>query len=217
MGGPQSPDGGPRTVVHLLRHGEVHNPEGVVYGRLPGFPLSEEGALMAKKAARALAGRDVAAVYSSPMERARQTAQPVADALDVPVAVDERLTEAAIHFEGHRFRVGGGALRHPGHWIHLRNPLRPSWGEPYGQVAARMLGAVESARRAIPGREVVCVSHQLPIWVLRRAIEGRALPHLPNRRQCALASITTFDYAGDQVVSVTYSEPAGHATGTAGA
>ena len=67
-----------RTVIHLLRHGEVFNPTGVLYGRLPGFHLSDLGQEMAERAAAALAGRDVALVWSSPMERAQETAAPVA-------------------------------------------------------------------------------------------------------------------------------------------
>lgn len=197
------------TVVHLLRHGEVHNPHGIVYGRLPGYLLSDEGVIMAKAAARHLANRDVAALFSSPLERTRQTAQELADTFGIGVRVEDRLIEPTIHFQGYRFRVGGGSLRHPAHWPKLRNPFRPSWGEPYSQIASRMLAAVAVARDAARGREAVCVTHQLPIWVVRRAVEGRPLWHLPNCRQCALASITSLTYVGERIVSVNYSEPAG--------
>lgn len=199
-----------KTVVHLLRHGEVHNPDGIVYGRLRGYALSEDGVVMAKAAARSLAGRDVAAIFSSPLERARETAQHLGEALGLDMRLDEQLTESGTHFEGHRFRVGGGVLRHPAHWPLLRNPFRPSWGEPYRRIASRMLAAVAAARDAARGREAVCVTHQQPIWVVRRAIEGRPLWHLPNRRQCSLASVTSVTYAGDRAVSVDYTEPAGH-------
>ncbi|MFB0944461.1 MAG: histidine phosphatase family protein, partial [Candidatus Nanopelagicales bacterium] len=63
------------TTVHLLRHGEVYNPQGVLYGRLPGYFLSDLGRKMADRAASALANRDIATVISSPMERAQQTAE----------------------------------------------------------------------------------------------------------------------------------------------
>lgn len=201
----------PSAVVHLLRHGEVHNPDGIIYGRLPGYGLSEDGATMAKAAARALAGRDVAVVLSSPLERAVQTAEVVADALGLEVRIDERLIEPTNHFEGHTFGVGDGSLRRPEHWKHLRDPFRPSWGEPYRQVADRMLAAVADARDLAHRREAVCVSHQLPIWVARRAIEGRKLWHRPDRRQCGLASLTSLTYADGRVVAVTYAEPAGSA------
>ena len=201
-----------RTTVHLVRHGEVHNPTGVLYGRLPGFRLSPEGERMAVLAADALAGRDVRVVRSSPLERAIQTAEPIADRFGLPAETDERLIESDNAFEGMKFGVGDGALRQPANWRHLYNPFRPSWGEPYAVVAARVLAACADARDAAEGAEAVLVSHQLPIWVTRRAVEGLRLWHRPDRRECALASITSFVYEGDEIARVDYQEPAG-ATG----
>jgi broad specificity phosphatase PhoE len=195
------------TVVHLLRHGEVHNPTGILYGRLPGFRLSEAGELMAKKAARWFADKDVVHLASSPLERARQTAQPIAEELGLPVEVDERLIEAGNAFEGTRF--GGRGVAHPAVLWRLRNPWRPSWGEPYIEIAARMLVAVEAARDAARGHAAVCVSHQLPIWTLRLHLEGRRYAHDPRRRQCGLASVTSLTYRGDRFESIAYAEPAG--------
>lgn len=201
-----------RTIVHLLRHGEVHNPRGVLYGRLPGYHLSADGVAMAEAAARALAGRDVVLVVSSPLERARETARPVAAELGLEVSVDDRLLEATNVFEGLTFGVGDGSLRRPTHWRHLRNPLLPSWGEPYQHVANRMVAAVVAARDTARGHEAVLVSHQLPIWTVRRFLEGRVLAHRPDRRQCGLASLTSLTYDGDRLASVTYGEPAGAAS-----
>jgi broad specificity phosphatase PhoE len=195
------------TVVHLLRHGEVYNPQKVIYARLPDFHLSEEGRMMAKAAADFLAAADIEALFSSPMERARETAEPLAAQFGLDIVVDERLTEAFNHFEGLSFGVGDGSLRRPEHWRHLRNPFLPSWGEPYRQVVDRMLAAMTAAREAAHGHEAVCVSHQLPIWVTRRAAEGRRLWHNPARRQCALGSVTSFTYRGDQITGVSYAEP----------
>lgn len=198
-----------QTVVHLLRHGEVHNPGKVLYGRLPGFRLSPLGERMAQIAAEALAGRDVVRVVSSPLERARQTAQPIAEQFGLPVDIDDRLIESENVFQGLRVGVGDGILRSPRHYRHLTNPFKPSWGEPYAAVAARMLAACAAARDAARGHEAVLVSHQLPIWVTRRLVEGRKLWHRPDRRQCGLASLTSFTYVDDRVVTVTYTEPAG--------
>jgi broad specificity phosphatase PhoE len=197
------------TVVHLLRHGEVSNPAGVLYGRLPDYHLSEDGRLMAKAATGFLAGRDVAVLLSSPMERAQETAAPLAAQFGLEVRVDERLIEPWNHFEGTTFGVGDGALSKPAHWRYLRNPFRPSWGEPYTSIAARMRAVMAEAAHAARGREAVCVSHQLPIWVARRAAEGRHLWHHPGRRQCALASVTSFTYDGDTITGIAYAEPAG--------
>jgi broad specificity phosphatase PhoE len=203
------PPAGTTAIVHLVRHGEVDNPEGVLYGRLPGFGLSEAGRLMAKAAADYLAGRDVTVLRSSPLQRALETAEPIAAEFGLPVKGDERLIEPWNHFEGMRFGVGDGALRQPRHWIYLRNPFRPSWGEPYREVAARMLAAVKDAALEADGHEAVCVSHQLPIWVTRRLVEGRPMWHDPRRRQCALGSVTSLTFSDGKISSVRYAEPSG--------
>jgi broad specificity phosphatase PhoE len=205
-GHPTSPE---TTVVHLLRHGEVHNPTGVLYGRLPGFRLSEPGEGMARTAAEWFRGRDVTYLVASPLERAQQTAAPIAVALDLPIATDDRLIEAGHSFEGKTFGVGDGALRRPANWWLLRNPWLPSWGEPYREIAARMVGAVAAVRDAARGHAAVCVSHQLPIWTLRLHLEGRRYLHDPRRRQCGLASVTSLTYVGDRLTRIDYAEPAG--------
>ncbi|MEU6407967.1 histidine phosphatase family protein [Microbispora sp. NPDC046933] len=197
------------TIVHLLRHGEVHNPRGVLYGRLPGYHLSETGRRMAEVVAKAVEGRDIVAVWSSPMERAQETAAPAARALGLEVATDERLTEAGNVFEGLRMAGSDNVFRDPRSYRHFRNPFRPSWGEPYTEVVARMKAVVDDARAAARGHEALLVSHQLPIWIIRLAAEGRRLWHDPRRRQCALASLTSLTFEGDRLISVGYSEPAG--------
>ena len=139
------------TIVHLLRHGEVENPAGIVYGRLPGYHLSANGRAMAAAAADYFAGRPVVALFCSPLERAQETARPVAERLGLEIVTDDRLIESWNHFEGMKFGVGDGSLRRPAHWPHLINPFRPSWGEPYHDVAARMLAMMETAREAAAG------------------------------------------------------------------
>jgi broad specificity phosphatase PhoE len=197
-----------RTIVHLLRHGEVHNPEKILYGRLPGYHLSEVGRKMADRAAEYFAARDVAAVIASPLERAQETAAPVAAAHNLPVGTDKRIVESTSVFEGRAFGPDLKALKHPRAWRHLHNPFRPSWGEAYAVVAIRMHAAASIARDAVRGREAVLVSHQLPIWIARLAAEHRRLWHDPRRRECSLASVTSFTYEGDHLVSVDYTEPA---------
>lgn len=199
-----------RTLVHLLRHGEVHNPEGVLYGRLPGYHLSELGRQMAEAVAEALADHDVTLVVASPLERAQQTAQPIADRHGLPVLTDGRLIEAGNFFEGKKFGVGDGSLRHPAVWPRLVNPFRPSWGEAYERIAERMLAVVDDARRDAEGHEAVLVSHQSPVWIARLKLEGRRLWHDPRKRQCSLASLTTLTYEADQLVSIALTEPAAH-------
>ena len=213
------------TIVHLLRHGEVHNPEGILYGRRPGYHLSELGRVMAQRVAETLQGRDIVHLVSSPLERAQETAQPLADVTELAVETDPRLIESTNVFEGKAF--GGGAaaiLGDPSMWVHLLNPVRPSWGEPYAEVAARMQAAVLDARVAAHGHEAVLVSHQLPIWVTRLSAEKRSFVHDPRKRQCTLCSLTSFHFDDRGLVRVSYSEPAGdmipvadkHATFSAG-
>jgi broad specificity phosphatase PhoE len=197
-----------RTTIHLLRHGEVHNPEQILYGRLPGYDLSDLGRRMAEVVAGSLSDRNVTELISSPMERARQTAQPLAAAFGLPVDIDERLIEASNLFQGQRFGHGSASPWNPLIWWRFRNPWQPSWGEPYVQIASRMLDAVADARQRARGSEAVLVSHQLPIWTVRSAVERRRLYHDPRHRSCALASLTSLVYEGDTLHSVTYSEPA---------
>ena len=194
------------TVVHLLRHGEVHNPDHVLYGRLPGYHLSDAGRLMAVAAADYFDGRPVAAVFASPLERAQETAQPVAALLGVPIVTDDRLIESGNVLEGKSVSLASLAVN-PLNWKYLWNPFTPSWGEPYTQVVARVRQVIDRARDAARGQEAVCVSHQLPIWVSRLAAEQRRLWHNPNTRQCALGSVTSLTFDGDELTGVSYAVP----------
>jgi len=195
------------TIVHLLRHGEVYNPTGVLYGRLPDFHLSELGRQMAVRAAEALQDSDVAIVTASPLERAQETAAPIAEVHKLGIGTDPELIEADNIFEGKRFSLGEGVLRNPRAWRHLTNPFTPSWGEPYVELAGRMRSAVARAREQARGREAVLVSHQLPIWIARLDVEGRRFAHDPRRRQCSLASLTSLHYEDDALTAVVYTEP----------
>ena len=198
------------TIVHLLRHGEVHNPDRVLYGRLPGFRLSELGQAQARVAAEFLGGRPIGHVVASPLQRAQETAAPIAAIAGRAVTTDDRLIEAANELEGRQVAGGKGLFTNPANWKYFRNPIRPSWGEPYAQIAARVLAAAHHARMRVEGTglEAVCVSHQLPIVCARRRAEGLRLFHDPRRRQCSLASVTTLTFEGDVIVRVDYAEPA---------
>ncbi|MGZ8177026.1 histidine phosphatase family protein [Williamsia sp. SKLECPSW1] len=198
-----------RTIVHMMRHGEVHNPEGILYGRLPNFRLSQTGSGQARRVADEFADHDITAVFASPLQRAQETATPIAAAHGLDIITEDGLIEAENVFEGLRVSVGDGALRRPRHWMKLRDPFTPSWGEPYIQLAHRMLGVATKARETARGHEAVCVSHQLPVYILRRFLEGQRLWHDPRRRQCSLASVTSLLYDGDTLVDIVYSEPAG--------
>ena len=199
------------STVHVLRHGEVHNPESILYGRQPGWRLSERGIAMAQAVADWSKELSLGAIHASPLERAQQTAAPIAKLHNLEIKSDERLIEAANIFEGKPFGVGDGVLRQPSAWRHLWNPWRPSWGEPYKEQLARMRAAIEHARLSAGGKDALVVSHQLPIWILRSSVEGRPMLHDPRKRQCSLASVTSLHFdASGKVVGLTYSEPAKH-------
>lgn len=199
------------STVHVVRHGEVHNPESILYGRQPGWRLSERGEAMAEAVAKWTSELSLGAIHSSPLERAQQTATPIAKSHGLEITTDDRLIEAANIFEGKPFGVGDGVLRRPGAWRHLWNPWRPSWGEPYKEQVARMSAAVEAARKAAAGKDALVVSHQLPIWILRSSVEGRPFLHDPRKRECSLASVTSLHFdASGKIVGLSYSEPASH-------
>ncbi|MCG5432338.1 histidine phosphatase family protein [Mycobacterium sp. MYCO198283] len=192
-----------------MRHGEVENPDQILYGRLPGYHLSARGRAQAAAVAGWLAGRDIVYVVASPLERAQETAAPIAAARGVSIDTDADLIESENVFQGKKVSPGDGALRNPLNWRYLRNPRTPSWGEPYAQVAERMTAALHRARDKAAGHEAVCVSHQLPVETLRRSMRGQPLHHLPTRRMCNLASVTSFYFSGDDCVGWGYAELAG--------
>ena len=198
----------PASLVHLVRHGEVFNPEGVLYGRIPGFGLSELGHRMAATAAESLVGRDITALYASPLQRAQESAAPWHERFGLEIVTEERIIEPTNAFEG-SVKLGARGILKPSSWKYLVNPLKPSWGEPYTAVESRMLAAIDDAWQAADRGEVVMVSHQMPIVMVARSVKGMRLWHDPRKRRCSLSSITTLRREGDRFVEVDYQEPAG--------
>lgn len=197
----------PADRLHLVRHGEVHNPQRVLYGRLPNFRLSDAGRRMARAAAEYVRDeeRRVGSLTVSPLQRAQESAEPFAELFGLDPVIDERVIEPTNVFEGRRMRR---ALVNPINWRHLRAPAVPSWGEPYLAVVARMDAAMRAALDAAPGGDAVIVSHQLPIWITHLAVAGMPLRHDPRQRRCALSSVTTFELDGDRWREIAYATPA---------
>lgn len=202
------------SLLHLVRHGEVHNPRGVLYGRLEGFGLSELGHRMADAAAASVGQRPVSALYASPLQRAQESAAPFVERFAQDIRTDDRLIEPWNRFEGGKLATGRSLLSRPTQWAWLVNPWKPSWGEPYRDVAARMIAAIDAAWDAASGGDVVMVSHQLPIAMVQRAVAGLPLHHDPRTRRCSLSSVTTLlrnpDAAAGapRYTEVSYREPA---------
>ena len=195
----------------MIRHGEVENPTKILYGRQLGWKLSDRGQEMAHTLGEWSKSIDLGALHVSPLQRAQETAAPIAREHGISITTDERLIEATNVFEGKAFGVGDGVLLHPSAWRRLWNPWKPSWGEPYDEQISRMLAAVFAARDAAQGKDAICISHQLPIWILRSAIESRRLLHDPRKRECSLGSVTSIHLDGDGDISgVKYSQPVRH-------
>lgn len=191
-------------LVHLIRHGAVRNPDGVVYGRLPGFPLSEEGRRQASRAADRLAGRPLVAVYTSPLERAVATAREVAARHGLEPQAREDLLEWEV----------------PSHWVgtpwsdlpqeeldeYLHHPLRSSFPEDLESLARRLAGAVREAHARHPEGEVAVVGHQDPLQAARLALTGRDLSllhEIPKPGHGAVVSL----HPGDPWGEVAHWEP----------
>jgi len=199
------------STVHLARHGEVENPQKILYGRQPGWRLSTRGQKMAEALGEWSKSIDLGALHVSPLQRAQETAAPIAREHGIEITTDERLIEAGNVFEGKSFEPGSGILKHPTAWRHLYNPWKPSWGEPYDEQINRMFAGIFAAHKAANGKDAIIVSHQLPIWITRSAIEGRSMLHDPRKRECTLASVTSIHFDDEGVISgLSYSEPAGH-------
>ena len=198
----------PASRLHLVRHGEVFNPEGVLYERIDGFGLSDRGHQMAAAAAKYLAAqnRQISKLYSSPLQRTRESSAPIEKEFGLLLSADERFIEPWNKFKG--LRVGPKALlKHPAILLSLYNPARPSWGEPFKEIAERMTKGAIDAWNSVDSGDVVIVSHQLPIWMVHRSATGLALPHDPRDRRCSLSSVTSFELRDGKLVEVGYAEP----------
>lgn len=196
------------TIVHLVRHGEVYNPDKILYGRIPGYHLSSRGRSMAARTAEAFRGHDVTYLVASPLQRTQETAQPISKVTGLDVEIDKSVIESGNRFEGLRTKGWNSQLWNPQRWPLLRNLLQPSWGEPFEEIAARMMNAVERARQKAKGHEAIIVSHQLPIVMVQRTALGKRLAHAPWDRECDLASVTSLVFQDDQLIDIFYSSPA---------
>ncbi|AKK10280.1 histidine phosphatase family protein [Corynebacterium uterequi] len=196
------------TIVHLVRHGEVYNPENILYGRMPGYHLSSRGRSQAARTAKSFAGHDVAALFASPLLRTQETAEPIAEVTGLTPQLREEVIEAGNRFEGLRTKGWRSQLWNPVRWPLMVNPTQPSWGEPYQDILTRMNVAIDAARDAARGHEAIIVSHQLPIVMVQRAAVGKSLTHNPATRRCDLASVTSLVFADDELIDTVYSTPA---------
>ena len=197
----------PTTRLHLVRHCDVANPNGVLYGHLPDFGLSERGVRQAHALGRHLSARPVAQIYTSPLLRARQTADVIGSHLDgVPVAATDDLTEAEFgrHLQGVKPR--DVPWRRPLWFIHMAWPGLLPGDESVAKMSARVRRPIMRLLRDHPGEDGVLISHGDPIqafWVNAQ----RRPPWALHRLQCAKGGLLELEYAGEALQSITYRSP----------
>jgi broad specificity phosphatase PhoE len=203
----------PKTVIHLVRHGLVHNPTEVHYGRLPRFRLSEEGQRQAAAAAKALGKKPIVAVYSSPLLRARQTAQAIlAHHPQLKLHRTPLLLEISTPWDG--TLISQMIARD---WDLYSNNV-PPYEQPE-HIAARARRFLDGVRARHAGQQVVAVSHGDVIaftllWAKGAPLDWR---HKAENKRFGLsdnypqtASITTLSFderAGNTLPTVSYLRP----------
>ena len=193
-------------TIHLVRHGQVENPKGIIYGRLPGYNLSERGRRQAEEAGLHLAPADVGALWASPLERAQETAAAISEHHQVKIVTDDRLIESDTTLEG-AGRTIRALIKSPRRWWQFRNPWKPSWGETFIEIRARMVDVIDDAVAAAGGRELVVVSHQTPVLVARLALARRNTPPWISGLPCQTGSVTTMVLKAGRVVKASYFVP----------
>lgn len=190
------------TLVHLVRHAEVQNPDNIWYGRLEGFPLSERGFRQAAAVGEWFSSRDLVAVYSSPLQRALQTAEAIAHHHDLEVTEEPDIIESMTRLEG---KPGDLRLfRNPLRIFYFLNPFRPTWGEKFSNTRTRMVRAIEKMRANHPEAEVAAVSHMTPIQIARLAFEKDPTSPWRQRVPAGRASVTTLVFEDEGFVEARY-------------
>jgi broad specificity phosphatase PhoE len=196
------------TRVHLARHCDVRNPRGVLYGHLPDFPLSDRGVRQAHALGRRLAQTSARRIYSSPLLRAQQTAEIIAEHIQgSSVTTTTDLVEARFGYYLQGVRPRDVPLRRPLWLIHMVWPgLLPN-DETVSEMAARVERPIQHILQTSPGDGGICVSHGDPIqafWVRHSGRRAWAL----HRLQCAKGGMLELDYRDGILSSTVYRPPA---------
>jgi len=196
-----------RIRLYLVRHCDVANPHGVLYGYLPGFGLSAKGLSQAESLGQRLGGQPVRVIRTSPLERARQTTSIIARHLDNPeVVVDDDLVEARFGLYLQGIRYAEVPWRRPLWWVHMVYPGLLRRDERVGAMAGRVERSLERLLESVGDGTGVCVSHGDPIqafWITYLHRHPWALHHL----QCAKGGLLALDYESGKLVKVTYVPP----------
>lgn len=195
------------TRVFLARHCDVRNPEGVLYGHLPNFPLSAKGVLQAHAMGRYLATTPARLIYASPLERAQQTARIIAEHLDgAEILTSDDLIEARFGLYLQGIRPRDVPWKRPLWLVHMARPGLLANDETVRGMAGRLQRTIDRILASSPRDGGICVSHGDPIqafWVRARGQRDWAL----HRLQCAKGGMLELDYAGGRLVGTVYRPP----------
>lgn len=200
-------DGSRVTRLHLVRHCDVFNPEGVLYGHLPGFRLSEKGIRQAHSLGRRLRDRPIRQIYTSPLQRAQETAAIIAGYLpEAEVTTTAELVEArfGLYLEGIKPR--DVPWRRPLWLVHMVRPGLLRRDETVMAMAARVRAPLMRLLRDHPGGEGICISHGDPIQAFWVEADGRSAMAL-HRLQCLKGGMLELDYEGERLVGKVYVPP----------
>jgi broad specificity phosphatase PhoE len=198
------------TRVYLVRHADVENPRRVLYGHLPGFPLSERGRAQASDLGRRFRDRGVRRILHSPLERAVETARLICEQLPepVPMAPEPALVEAEFgrYLQGVPFWQI--PVRRPLWVVHkARRGLLPG-DEAIDQLGGRVVDVVQRVAREHPDEVSLLVSHADPLmaaWVL---LDGRPQTERElTRKPVDRAGVLEVDVEDGRVLAVNYVPP----------
>jgi len=197
----------PVARLYLVRHCDVRNPEGVLYGHLPNFPLSEKGVGQAHALGRYFAGRPIRRIYSSPLERAQETASIIASHLDgVDIETTDELVEARFGFHLQGVKPKQVPWRRPLWFVHMARPGLLPQDEHIGEMAARVRAPLLRLLRDFPGGSGICISHGDPIQAFAIEADGRSDRAL-HRLECAKGGLLELTYEDGTLVNKTYRSP----------
>lgn len=151
-----------KTTIHLVRHGEVHNPQQIFYGRIPGYVLSENGIQQVHRLGKHLQHNKIKKIYASPLDRTKQTAQIIAEYFpEIKIVHDERLIEVGSPTEGQLLHTLSG------HNFNFYHDKYRGNGETINDIVERMTRAIDEFATIHTGEEIIAVSHGDPIMITR--------------------------------------------------
>lgn len=175
------------TKIFFVRHGEINNPNKILYGRLQRFGLSKKGKEQIAKTAQILKKNKISAIYSSPLLRTKQSAKIISNFLHLPIHCSDDLLEIKSPMEGKPIEYIYSNTVNYNVFASEANSIA---GETIGGVAKRMLRFIDTIRKNYAGKNIVAVTHGDPIMIVKAIMEG-----LPLQID-SLRPINTKDYMG---------------------